>query len=74
MLYSNELYSLRNILCIFKILKSGDNIKNIMKNILAIIETDNEELKNKNFNKLKNNISQIKQIISSKLREKILMK
>ena len=40
-----------------------------MKNILAIIETDNEELKNKNFNKLKNNISQIKQIISSKLRE-----
>ena len=66
LLYSNELYSLRNILSIYKIFKNTQDIKNTMKNIIAIIETDNEELRNQNFNNLKNNISKIKQIIAEK--------
>ena len=68
-LYSNEIYSLRNLISLYKIFKNDLDIKNIMNNIITIIETDNEELQNKNFNKLKNNISQIKQIISQKFGE-----
>ena len=66
LLYSNEIYSLRNILSLYKLFKNDSDIKNIMKNIITIIEKDNEELQNKNFNKLKNNISQIKHIIEQK--------
>ena len=66
LLFSNELYSLRNLLSLYDILKNESDIKDIMKNIMSIIELDNEYLQKKDFNKLKENILALKQIISDK--------
>ena len=65
LLYSNELYSLRNLLLVYQIFKDQLDLRNIMiKKVLCIIGKDNEYLQNNDFNNLKNNILEIKEIIS----------
>ena len=66
LLYSNELYSLRNILSVYNIFKNDQDIKEIIKQALIIIGKDNEDLQNKNFDNLKENIMSIKKIISDR--------
>ena len=68
-LFSNELYSLRNLLAVYNIFKDDENIKNIIKEVLTIIGKDNEDLQNNNFENLKENIINIKKIISDKFGE-----
>ena len=65
-LYSNELYSLRNLLSLYDIFKSEPDVRDIMKNVMNIVENDNEYLQNKEFKKLKENIVELKKIISDK--------
>ena len=67
LLYSNELYSLRNLISLYDIFKNLPDVKEILKNIMKIVETENDYLKNKDFEKLKENIVQIKNIIIEKL-------
>ena len=66
LLYSNELYSLRNISAVYNIFKDEQDIKDIIKQALVIIGKDNEYLKNNEFNNLKENIMKIKKIISDR--------
>ena len=66
LLFSNELYSLRNILSVYNIFKGEKDVKDIIKQALEIIGKDNEELQKNNFNILKENIMKIKKIISDK--------
>ena len=66
LLYSNELYSLRNLLSLYDIFKNESDVKDIIKNIMGIVELDNEYLYKKQFDKLKENILKLKQIISDK--------
>ena len=66
LLYSNELYSLRNILSVYNIFKNEQDIKEIIKQALFIIGKDNEDLQNNNFDNLKENIMSIKKIISDR--------
>ena len=65
-LYSNELYSLRNLLSLYDIFKSEPDVRDIMKNVMNIVENDNKYLQNKEFKKLKENIVELKKIISDK--------
>ncbi len=66
LLFSNELYSLRNLLSLYDIFKSEPDVRDIMKNVMNIVENDNKYLQNKEFNKLKENIVELKKIISDK--------
>jgi hypothetical protein len=66
LLFSNELYSLRNLLSLYFIFKSEPDVRDIMKNVMNIVENDNKYLQNKEFNKLKENIVELKKIISDK--------
>ena len=66
LLFSNELYSLRNLISLYDIFKNEPDVKDIIKNIMKIVGSDNEYLQNKDFNKLKENIVTIKNLISEK--------
>jgi len=66
LLYSNELYSLRNLLSLYDIFKSEPDVRDIIENVMNIVKNDNEYLQNKEFNKLKENIIELKKIISDK--------
>ena len=66
LLYSNELYSLRNLISVYKIFKDEQNVKDIIKQVLDIIGKDNEYLQKGDFNKMKENIMKVKKIISDK--------
>ena len=67
LLYSNELYSLRNLLLVFKIFKEDFYLKDVMiKEVFVIIGKDNEYLQNNDFDNLKNNIMKIKKLISER--------
>ena len=65
-LYSNELYSLRNLLSVYSIFQNEQDIKDILMDVLDIIKKDNEYLQNRDFNNLKNNILKIQKKISDK--------
>ena len=65
-LYSNELYSLRNLLSVYSIFQKEQDIKDILLNILDIINKDNEYLQNRDFMSLKDNILIIQKKISDK--------
>ena len=67
LLFSNELYSLRNLISLYDIFKNFPDVKEIINNIMKIVETENEYLQNKQFDKLKENIVQIKTIIIEKI-------
>ena len=57
LLYSNELYSLRNVLLIYQIFKEELDLRHIMvKEVLDIIGKDNEYFQNNDFENLKNNM------------------
>jgi len=66
LLFSNELYSLRNLLSVYNIFKDEQDVKDIIKQALGIIGKDNEDLQNNNFDNLKENIMKIKNIISER--------
>ena len=65
-LSSFELNSFRNLISLYNIFKNEIDLKDIMKNIMKIVGKESEYLKNKNYNKLKENIIIIKNIISEK--------
>lgn len=65
LLFSNKIYLLRNLISLYDIFKNFPDIKDIIENIMKIIETENEYLQNKEFDKLKENTVQIKNIIIS---------
>ena len=66
LLFSNELYSLRNLKYVYNIFKDEQDIKDVIKQVLDIIGKDNEFLKEKNFESLKENIMKIKKLISDR--------
>ena len=66
LLSETELYSLINLLSLYDIFKNESNVKDIMKNIMKIVGKESEYLTNKNYNKLKEGIMIIKNIISEK--------
>ena len=66
LLFSNELYSLRNLISLYDIFRNFPDVKDIINNTMKIIGTENEYLQKKEFDKLKENIIQIKNIIIEK--------
>ena len=69
LLFSNELYSLRNLLAICNIFKDEQDIKDVIKQALDNIGKDNEFLQKNNFESLKENIMKIKKLISDRYGE-----
>ena len=69
LLFSNELYSLRNLLSVYNLFKDEQDIKDVIKQVINIIGKDNEYLQNNNFVDLKDNIMKIKKIISDRYGE-----
>ena len=66
LLFSNELYSLRNLLAVYYLFKDQQDVKDNINNAIEIIGKDNEYLQNGDFNNLKENIMKIKKIISDR--------
>ena len=53
LLYSNELYSLRNLISIYIFFKNEKDVVTVMKNVISIIEKDNKYLQKNDFENLK---------------------
>ena len=66
LLFSNELYSLRNLISIYSFFKNEKDVFQVIKRVMSIIEKDNEDLQNNNFDNLKKNINEILKIIGDR--------